>query len=375
MVASRPMGTPSPARLTASEPAAATPSEKARGDLLFGAALLGVTACAVALVVLLRAVAIPVLIGAAAAYTLEPAVAWLERRGWTRTAAAVLIGLVLTALGVAFLAFVLPALVGELSRVPEELRELSRRGLPRLPGRFSVLLPHWVADPYELLTSRTARAAGRLMPALAGLLEVATGKALSVLTGFLVAPIVAFYLMRDAHRLLRYATELVPPGLRDTVVGHLAEVDEVMAGFIRGQLTVGTLLSLLYFAALSLSGLHLALLVGVVTGLGNLIPYVGLVSGLSLSVMLAVLHWEGPAILMKIALCYGGLSLLESTVLGPRLVGHRVGLPAAGVVVAILAFGALFGFAGILVAVPATALLKVAFRSLLRAYRASPWYA
>ena len=148
-----------------------------------------------------------------------------------------------------------------------------------------------------------------------------------------------------------------------------------MSGFIRGQLSVSALLAFFYSAALGASGLHLALLVGVVTGFGNIIPYVGLVSGLSLSLMLALLHWEGPALLLKIALCYGGLSTLDSAFLTPRLVGNRVGLPAAGVVVAILSFAALFGFVGVLVAVPATALVKVGLRALLKAYRASPWYA
>ena len=348
----------------------------ARGDLLFGAGLIGVTALVVALVVLLRAVAIPVLLGSAAAYTLDPLVTRLERRGLSRTVASVAIGLFLVALVVTFLAFVLPALGTELARVPGELRALSQQGLPKFLG--SVSLPARFASLLALLSSRTADVADKLLPALAGVWEVAlasTGTAVAVLTGALVAPLVAFYLLRDYHRLLRAVGEPIPERYRTVVLEHVREVDSVMAGFIRGQLLVSALLSLLYFIVLEASGVHLSLLVGVVTGFGNIIPYVGLISGLSLSVMLALLHWEGPEILLKIALCYAGLSLFDSAFVTPRLVGNRVGLPAAGVVVAILSFGTLFGFVGVLVAVPATALLKVGLRALLRAYRASPWYA
>jgi len=370
------VGTPSQLPLPPPEvkPAAATPA--GRGDLLFGASLIGLTAVVVALTVLLRAVAIPVLLGAAAAYTLDPLVTRLERRGLSRTVASVAIGLVLLAGAVTFLAFVLPALGAEAALVPGELRALSKQGLPRFLG--NVPISSRFGSVLSLLTSRTADVADKLLPALSGLWEIAlasTGKAVSVLTGALVAPLVAFYLLRDYHRLLGALGELVPTRHREVVLAHVAEVDGVMAGFVRGQLTVGALLSVLYSVALGIAGVHLSLLVGVVTGFGNLIPYVGLISGLSLSLMLALLHWEGPAILLKIALCYGCLSLFDSAFLTPRLVGNRVGLPAAGVVVAILSFGAVFGFVGVLVAVPATALLKVALRALLKSYRASPWYA
>jgi predicted PurR-regulated permease PerM len=368
-----PTPTPIERRVNAPQPKL-TPA--ARGDLLFGAGLIGVTAIVVALVVLLRAVAIPVLLGCAAAYTLDPLVTRLERRGLSRTLASVAIGTFLVALVVTFLAFVLPALGTELARVPSELRALSQQGLTRflgnvsLPARFSSLL--------ALFSSRTADFAEKLLPALAGVWEVAlasTGTAVSVLTGALIAPLVAFYLLRDYHHTLQAAGNLVPERYRAVVLAHVREVDSVMAGFIRGQLLVSTLLSFLYFIVLEASGVHLSLLVGVVTGFGNIIPYVGLISGVSLSVMLALLHWEGPAILLKIALCYASLSLLDSAFITPRLVGNRVGLPAAGVVVAIVSFGALFGFVGVLVAVPATALLKVGLRALLKAYQASPWYA
>ncbi len=358
------------------EPGSAALSPTGRADLLFGASLIGLTAVVVALTVLLRAVAIPVLLGAAAAYTLDPLVTRLERRGLSRTVGSVVIGIVLLAGLVTFLAFVLPALGAELARVPGELRALSKQGLPRFLG--SLAPGSRLGGLLSLLTSRTADFADKLLPALSGLWEIAlasTGKAVSVLTGVLVTPLVAFYLLRDYHRLLAALTDLVPARHREVVLSHVAEVDLVLAGFVRGQLMVGALLSVFYSAVLGLSGLHLALLVGVVTGFGNLIPYVGLISGIALSLMLALLHWEGPAILLKIALCYGGLALFDSAFLTPRLVGNRVGLPAAGVVVAILSFGAVFGFVGVLVAVPATALLKVALRALLKSYRASPWYA
>ncbi|MHB1845600.1 MAG: AI-2E family transporter [Deltaproteobacteria bacterium] len=355
-------------------------ADLAKADLVFGLGLLGATAVGIALVVLLRSVAIPVLLGAAAAYTLDPVVSRLERHGLSRTAGTVIVGLGLGALVLSFLAFVLPALAQELELVPAELKQLAREGLPPSLGLsgMAARLPGWLANPVGLFTDRTAKVADRILPALSGIGAVAlasTGTAVRVVTGAIVAPLVAFYLLRDYHALLSGAQSLVPVRFRASMAEHLAEVDRVMAGFIRGQLTVGALLSLAYTVVLGISGVHLALLIGVVTGFGNIIPYLGLVLGITLSLLMALLHWEGIALLAKIALSFGGLSLLESTFLTPRLVGNRVGLPAAAVVVAILSFGALFGFAGILVAVPATALLKVAARSLLRAWRASAWYA
>ncbi len=354
--------------------------ERATADLLFGLGLLGATAVGVALVVLLRSVAIPVLLGGAAAYTLGPVVSRLERRGLSRGAATVLVGLALGALVVVFLAFLLPALAQELALVPGELKALAREGLPRRLGlgRTASRLPGWLANPVGLLTDRTARVADELLPALARLGEVAlasTGTAVTVLTGTIVAPLVAFYLLRDYHRLLAAAEALVPGRYREAVTAHVGEIDRVMAGFVRGQLTVGALLAAAYTIVLTLSGLHLALLIGVVTGFGNIIPYVGLALGASLSLLMALLHWNGPGTLLAVAACYGGLSLFDSAFLTPRLVGNRVGLPAAAAVVAILSFGALFGFAGVLVAVPATALSKVAVRSLVQAWRGSAWYA
>ena len=352
----------------------------ARGDLIFGAALVGLTVLTVALVVLLRAVAIPILLGAAVAYTLDPVVSRLERAHLSRTAASIFIALLLLGSLLTFLAFVLPALGSELARVPGDLRTLSREGLPTALtlGPANVRIPGWLLHPLSLLTIRTADAAEKLLPALAGFWGVAlasTRTAVSFLTGGLVALVVAFYFLRDYQRLSDLAVDLIPPRHRAVVLAHLVEVDQVMAGFVRGQLTVGAILALLYTIALAASGLHLALLVGVIAGLGNLIPYVGLVSGLTLGLLLTVLHWDGPGLLIRVILCFAFLSLFENTFLAPRLVGHRVGLPAAGVIVAILAFGSLFGFVGILVAVPATALLKVALRALLQAYRASPWFA
>jgi predicted PurR-regulated permease PerM len=192
-------------------------------------------------------------------------------------------------------------------------------------------------------------------------LGMVVGGSLSVLSfvlAALVVPVVGFYLQRDWPELLVAADSLVPPRLRPTVRLRMGEIDRKLAGFVRGQLTMAAVLATLYSAALSAIGLKLAIVVGLVTGFGNLVPYVGTGTGIALASAFCVVDFGVDWHLGAVVATYVGLVASDSVFITPRIVGDKVGLSPAAVIVAVLACGSLFGFAGVLLAVPCAAVLK-----------------
>jgi predicted PurR-regulated permease PerM len=196
----------------------------------------------------------------------------------------------------------------------------------------------------------------------------------SVLVNVALVPVVMFYLLRDWTMFAERLFALVPRdwlGITRSIVG---DIDSVLAEFLRGQLMVMIVLATYYAIALSLAGLDRALAIGVLTGLLVFIPYVGFGLGATLGVLAALLQWSGWPGFVAVLAVYGVGQLLESYVLVPYLVGDRIGLHPLAVIFALLAFGQLFGFAGVLLALPASAALLVGLRHLRAAYFASPVY-
>src|SRR5574337_1675141 len=186
--------------------------------------------------------------------------------------------------------------------------------------------------------------------------------------------VVMFYLLRDWGKLVRKVDELLPrrwvPRVR--VIAH--EVDAVLAEFIRGQLSVMGVLAVYYAVGLWIAGLKHALSIGILTGLLVFIPYVGFGLGLLLGVMAALLQWHGLPGFLAVLAVYGVGQLLENYVLVPLLVGDRIGLHPLAVIFALLAFGEIFGFAGVLIALPASAALLVGLRHLRAEYVGTDLY-
>jgi predicted PurR-regulated permease PerM len=197
---------------------------------------------------------------------------------------------------------------------------------------------------------------------------------LGLLVNLALVPVVMFYLLRDWPIVIARVTELVPrrwePKMREIV----RDIDLVLAEFLRGQLLVMVVLAAYYALALSLVGLERGAAIGVVTGLLVFIPYVGFGLGLVLGVLAALLQWNGWPGFLAVLAVYGVGQLLENYVLVPYLVGDRIGLHPLAVIFALLAFGQLFGFAGVLLALPVSAALLVALRQVRAAYVASPVY-
>lgn len=192
-------------------------------------------------------------------------------------------------------------------------------------------------------------------------------------TVFLV-PVLLFYLLLDWHRMLAQVQGAIPRRWVVQATGMAREVNVLLAQYLRGQLLVMFVLAVYYSAALALAGFDVALPVGILTGLLVFIPYLGFGLGLALALIAAVLQFPGLSGLVYVAAIYGAGQVIEGFFLTPRLVGERIGLNPLAVIFALLAFGQLFGFAGVLLALPASAVLMVAFRHLRHHYLRSTFY-
>lgn len=373
MAASAP---PALLRASADEEAAAGLSEHEarRADLVWAA---GLTLGFVLVLVLLnvsRTAALPVLVALFIAYALDPIIDWFEARKLSRT-----LGIVVLVVGVlvglaGFLLYLVPAMWAELQKVPEFLRDIAQKALPRIEGIVGQRLPDNVRDAAAALGQQGGGVAEKALPKIAEVALGALGGTASLLVavvGLLVIPVLTFYMLRDYDRLVAWARGLLPRRYERLASARFAEVDSVLSSFIRGQLTVGAILTCIYSAGLSAARLDLAFVIGAVAGFGNMIPYVGPAIGFGLAGLSLAVSWQGPWQIAAVAATFAIGMGAEGLFITPRILGEKVGLSALAVMVAILVFGELFGFVGILLAVPVTAVMKVVFRVVLMRYRRS----
>jgi predicted PurR-regulated permease PerM len=202
--------------------------------------------------------------------------------------------------------------------------------------------------------------------------------AFAIFGNAVLIPVALFYLLMDWKQLTARVRELVPPRLRAASDSFLQEADAVLGQYLRGQLLVMLMLAVYYSAALSLFGLDLALPIGIFTGLAIFVPYVGFGLGLLLATLAGVLEFAAVGglnqVVLMVAVVYGAGQLIESFFLTPRLVGERIGLHPLAVILALLAFGQLFGLLGVLIALPVSAVLLVAMRRVRTRYLQSDLY-
>jgi predicted PurR-regulated permease PerM len=319
----------------------------------------------------------PFLVGAVLAYLGTPLVDRAAAHGLPRalgTLAVVLaFGLALFALFVVLV----PLVQGEVSvaaqRLPDLLAQFQGRVAPWLAERFGVEVTLDFDTVREFIAENAQSAQELSFKVLSGV-RAGSRIVLGVLVNVALIPVVMFYLLRDWPLLLARVGELMPRRWQPKTRELAGQVDDVLAEFLRGQLMVMAVLALYYAIALSLVGLDRAIAIGVVTGVLVFIPYVGFGLGLILGVLAALLQWHGwPAFVAVLAVYLAG-QLLENYVLVPYLVGDRIGLHPLAVIFALLAFGQLFGFAGVLLALPISAALLVGLRHLRAAYVDSPVY-
>ena len=317
----------------------------------------------------------PVLAAAGVAYLLDGAVDRLAGRGLNRTAvvAGLLFGFI--ALVVALLILVAPLVVKEIEVFVAALPGLVERTSHWLASEFGIEMP---SDWKAFLEGKEVRAflESAALPA-SQVAAAALGGALGFLgwlAELLLVPVFAFYFLVDWDHIVARAHAFAPPRHRARVADIAREIDAAVSSWIRGQLTVMTVLAALYALAFKIIGLHLGITMGLVVGLLTVIPFLGTLVGAGLAICMVLLDWQGAGQLAAVGAIFVVLHLLEAAVLTPRLVGKRVGLGEVGALFAVLAGGQLLGFAGVLLAVPIAASIAVLIRRAIRYYEATPFF-
>jgi predicted PurR-regulated permease PerM len=329
------------------------------------------------LLYLLRGVLLPFVAGMAVAYFLDPLAGRLGRIGLSRVWATTLITLVFFVLLGLLLFLLVPVLeqqvVTFIQRLPAYVMALSEKLKPLLTELHHRLSP----DDIEKLQSSVGAYAGTAVGWAVSLVKgVLSGgiAIMSILSLLFITPVVTFYLLRDWHKVVDTVNGWLPRHHAEVIRFELKEIDRTLAGFVRGQATVCIVLAAYYGIGLTLTGLDLGLMIGLGTGMGAFVPYVGMLIGLIASLGLAIAQGAEWHLLAGVGVVFLFGNMLEGNFLTPKLVGDRVGLHPVWIIFSLLAGGALFGFVGILLAVPAASVIGVLTRFALDHYMSSSLY-
>ncbi len=325
---------------------------------------------------LFRSILLPFVMGMALAYLLDPVADRLERIGMTRLWATVSILLMALILFVVVLVVVIPVLAAQVSEFAERLPSYVTRLQGLAGGLFDTRLGQLLGTEdaqasVENLVKQGAGLVGTLLKSL-----WAGGQAvLNIVSLFLVTPVVAFYLLNDWDRMVAAADDWLPRDHQATIRSIARDIDSVLARFIRGQGTVCLFLGTFYAIGLTVIGLNFGLLIGMTAGLISFMPYVGSIIGLVIAIGVGVVQfWPDWIWVVAIAGVFGVGQFIEGNFLQPKLLGSSIGVHPVWLMFALFAFGLLFGFVGLLIAVPATAAIGVLVRFGLKRYLDSRLY-
>jgi predicted PurR-regulated permease PerM len=318
-------------------------------------------------------VLLPFVVGGAIAYFLDPVADRLEKAGLSRVAATTVISLVALLAVILLVLAVIPTLVGQLTALINSAPEMARRTQAFLIERFPDLadetsvVRQTLQDIGLAIQERGGQLAGGILSSAIGLV--------SIVVFLVVVPVVAFYLLLDWDRMVGLIDGMLPRDHAPTIRRLAGEIDAVLAGFVRGQLSVCLLLGTYYMVALMLAGLNYGLVVGAIAGAITFIPYVGSLVGGMLAIGLALFQfWGDWTSIAIVAAVFASGQFIEGNILTPKLVGKSVGLHPVWLLFALSAFGSAFGFVGMLVAVPVAAMLGVFTRFAVEQYQASLLY-
>ncbi len=319
----------------------------------------------------------PFLLSIILAYTLQPGVNWLSNHKVPRGIAALLMMLMLIFAVIFIVLFIMLATQREGPQIQEQMTQLLARWeqayAPRL-ARFGITPDFNLLNFKDFAMKHLAGNTDTLLSAAWSSVRTGGNVMISVIGNVVMVPLVLYYLLCDWHKLLKRTRSLIPRRWVKKAVALSSEVDQMLSQYLRGQLLVMLILAAYYSICLSLARFEMALPVGMFTGLAVVIPYVGYYIGLTLALGIALLQFGNWWAISAVIIIYAIGQVLESSVLTPRLVGERIGLHPLAVIFALLAFGQLFGFFGILIALPVSAILVIVLRELCRKYLASSLY-
>ncbi|NIQ95695.1 MAG: AI-2E family transporter, partial [Desulfuromonadales bacterium] len=295
-----------------------------------------------------RSVVIPFMLALLLAYFLDPAADFLEERRLSRSLAVVVVFSGFLVVAGVLLAFLVPAVKSEVADLQRLFPQYAQGLYKLLPDQLLEMLHISAAADLQAIFHRLLELGKNLSFDVVGQVALFVSKAFSstlsfILTviGYFIIPVYLFYLLRDFDRMKEGVVALIPGRYRESVLGLSREVDEVLSGFIRGQLTVCLVLAVLYSIGLVVIGIDLALLIGILSGLAFIIPYLGTILGIFFAGLMAVVKFHD---LLHPLLVIGWFSIvqgLEGTIITPRIVGNRVGLHPVGTILAVLLGGEL----------------------------------
>tara|TARA_R110002124_G_scaffold63350_23_gene173254 strand:- start:12313 stop:13431 length:1119 start_codon:yes stop_codon:yes gene_type:complete len=346
-----------------------------RNQVLIWVAFLGVL---ILLLWLFRGILLPFVVGAALAYLLNPLVnrlqQWHFSRGWAT--AVVLLSVIMIVIGVfvMFVPLVGQQIIGLIQRLPGYVQDLQKLITEWSPSINEWLGPERAAQFQASINDLARQALGFIATLPAELVNIGyTGAAVIGVT--VLTPVVAFYLLLDWEGMVRGLQGLLPRDHKLEINGILGDIDESMAGVIRGQGGVLLIDAVYYATALSLIGLNFGLAVGLISGLLSFVPFMGFAVGFSLSIGIALVQfWPNYWMVVAVAAIYMIWQFIEGNILYPKLVGSSININPVWLMFALLAFGALFGFVGLLLAVPLAAIVGVLVRYGVGKYKASSLY-
>ena len=322
----------------------------------------------------------PFLVGILLAYLADPLVDRLERLGLSRTWGVVVVFSLFTLIFLALLLVLVPMLAKQLVRLyelaPQMLDWLQHVALPWVQSRLGLADGFW---KFDKIKSAITEHMGQTTDIVGVLLSQATASSLALigwLANLVLIPVVGFYLLRDWDLMMAKLRSLLPRQREPQVVGLAGECHEVLGAFVRGQLLVMLALGVIYSSGLMLVGLELGLLIGMLAGLAAIVPYMGFIIGIGAALIAGLFQFGGDLYpMLGIVAVFLVGQALEGMVLTPLLVGDRIGLHPVAVIFAILAGGELFGFTGVLLALPVAAVIMVLLRHVHDLYKESDMYA
>jgi predicted PurR-regulated permease PerM len=332
---------------------------------------------ALALMYLLRAVLAPLFFAFLVAYALDPAVDKLERAKVPRSVGAALIMLAI-ATGLALIViYGVPLFADQLTiaaaELPAKLSGLETRLDPWLFHLLGVHLPHTMSEVVETFSGKLRDTLPSTLNTVALALFGTLSYVAVILSAFII-PVFALYLLIDFDRIVASAAHLVPRRWQQETEEVAHEIHRTLGSYVRGQLTANIVLGALYATGLRLVDVRFAVPIGVLTGMLAFVPYLGFLTGLALALAMATLDWRGMGTLAEVMIMMGVVQLLDGLVVTPRIVGRSVGLAPLEVILTMMAAASLFGFFGVVLAVPIGAVIKIVARRVVRTYLRSDFY-
>lgn len=330
---------------------------------------------------LLRTIWFPFALSLLLYILLDPLVNWTSRLTKFRTLAIALVvtAAILILTLIAF--FIIPALIHDMNRFfqtcPQLIDRFSQNVIPLIERWFHVEVP----GSWHALLSTLRDQLTKWIPSHFDSVGAVISKVFSTTYGIILfllnlvlIPFFTFFLLSSSDQLSTSLTQWIPPRQKSYFFSLFKKIGETLSGFVRGQLMVGLILALLFSVGLSIIHLPFSLAVGSVAGLASIVPYLGFILGIFLSILVASLSFQGGWIFVGIAVVFSAAQVIEGFVLTPYFVGKRVGLPPLLVVLAVIAGGQFGGMTGILLAIPTAAVLKILGEAWLAAYRKSSLY-